>query len=142
MKLLVAEDDLASRIYLEEILKNAGENAPDESAGEREKPLEDRPKAVRRADKASKAPVSHTPSGRWPSITPGKILLTGLVVFIITALLQIWVLIWLGLGLLVVGYLLFFITPRNVNLEKRWRGQSIEDPPESPWDRFKRWIKS
>ena len=79
---------------------------------------------------------------RWASITPGKILITGLLVFIVTAVLQIWVLIWVGLALLVVGYLLFFVTPRNISMEKRWRGESLEDPPESPWNRLKRWIKS
>ena len=127
---------------IEEILKNAGEVAPDESVGEMERPLEDRPKDLRRASSPNKAPVSNTPRGRWPSITPGKILMTGLIVFIFTAIFQIWVLIWVGLALLVVGYLLFFVTPRNVSIEKRWRGESIEDAPESPWDRFKRWIKS
>ncbi|MBC8279383.1 MAG: hypothetical protein H8E48_01225 [Chloroflexi bacterium] len=128
---------------IEEILKNAGETAPEESRTESEKPLEDRSRAVRRAAEAEKPAPSFAPmSGRWPSITPGKILLTGLVVFVVTALLQIWVLIWVGLALLVVGYLLFFITPRNISMEKRWRGESIEGDPESPWDRFKRWIKS
>ena len=116
---------------IEEILKNAGEVAPDESGRKLEKPLEDRPKAVRQADEASKPQPYQTPRGRWPSITPGKVLLTGLVVFIITALLQIWVLIWVGLALLVLGYLLFFITPRNISIEKRWRGEAIEDKPRS-----------
>lgn len=127
---------------IEEILKNAGEVAPDEAVGEMERPLDDRPKELRQASSSKKAPVSYTPRGRWPSITPGKILMTGLLVFIVTALLQIWVLIWVGLALLVVGYLLFFVTPRNISMEKRWRGESIEDTPESPWNRFKRWIKS
>ena len=127
---------------IEEILKNAGEVAPDESGRELEKPLEDRPRAVRQADEASKPQPYQTPKGRWPSITPGKILMTGLVVFIIAALLQIWVLIWVGLALLVLGYLLFFITPRNISIEKRWRGESIEHKPQSVWDSFKRWIKS
>lgn len=127
---------------IEEILKNAGEVSPDESGREAEKPLEDRPRAVRRAAEASRPQSYETPRGRWPTITPGKILMTGLVVFIITALLQIWVLIWVGLALLVFGYMLFFIAPRNINMEKRWRGESLEDPQESPWDRFKRWIKS
>lgn len=127
---------------IEEILKNAGEAAPDEAVRAAEKPLEDRPRAVRQASRSNKAPVSYSPRGRWPSITPGKILLTGLIVFIVTALLQIWVLIWVGLALLVAGYLLFFVTPRNISIEKRWRGESIEDPPGSPWDRFKRWMKS
>ena len=127
---------------IEEILKNAGEVAPEEAVGEMERPLDDRPKELRDASKSDKAPVSYPPRGRWPSITPGKILLTGLFVFIITALLQIWVLFWVGLALLVVGYLLFFVTPRNISVEKRWRGESIEDQPESPWDRIKRWINS
>ena len=128
---------------IEEILKNAGEVAPDESGRETEKPLEDRPGAVRQAAaESNKSPVSYSARGRWPTITPGKVLMTGLVVFIITALLQIWVLIWVGLALLVLGYLLFFITPRKISIEKRWRGESIEDPPGTPWDRFKRWIKS
>ena len=128
---------------IEEILKNAGEVAPDESGRETEKPLEDRPGVVRQAAAESKkSSDSYTTRGRWPTVTPGKVLMTGLVVFIITALLQIWVLIWVGLALLVLGYLLFFITPRNISIEKRWRGESIEDPPGSPWDRFKRWIKS
>ena len=128
---------------IEEILKNAGEVVPEQSRSESEKPLEDRPRAARRAVEANKPEVTYSPSsGRWPTITPGKILITGLVVFIVTALLQIWVLIWVGLALLVFGYLLFFITPRNINMEKRWRGESIEETPGSPWDWIKRWIKS
>ena len=128
---------------IEEILKNAGEVAPEQSRSESEKPLEDRPRSARRAAEANKPKVTYSPSsGRWPTITPGKILITGLVVFIVTALLQIWVLIWVGLALLVFGYLLFFITPRNINMEKRWRGESIEETPRSPWDWVKRWIKS
>tara|TARA_B100001013_G_scaffold198131_1_gene119955 strand:+ start:43 stop:450 length:408 start_codon:yes stop_codon:yes gene_type:complete len=127
---------------IEEILKNAGEVAPDEPGMEIEKPLEDRPRAVIQAAEASRSSESYTPRGRWPTITPGKVLMTGLVVFIITALIQIWVLIWVGLALLVLGYLLFFISPRNISIEKRWRGESIEDMPDSPWDQFKRWIRS
>ena len=84
---------------IEEILKNAGEASPDETTREVETPLEDRPRVVRRASSSKNAPVSYTPGGRWPTITPGKILMTGLIVFIITALLQIWVLIWVGLAL-------------------------------------------
>ena len=127
---------------IEEILKNAGEVAPEDSSRETGKPLEDRPRVVRQAAEASRPAPSFSPKGGWPTITPGKILMTGLVVFIVTALLQIWVLVWVGLALLVFGYLLFFITPRNISMEKRWRGESIEDAPESPWDRLKRWIKS
>jgi len=126
---------------IEEILKNAGEILPEESGREKEKPLEDRPQAVRQAEVASRPTPYISTKGRWPTVTPGKILMTGLVVFVVTALLQIWVLIWVGLALLVFGYLLFFITPRSISMEKRWRGESIEDVPDSPWDRFKQWIK-
>ena len=126
---------------IEEILKNAGEILPEESGSEKEKPLEDLPQAVRHAAAASRPTPYISTKGRWPTVTPGKILMTGLVVFVVTALLQIWVLIWVGLALLVFGYLLFFITPRSISMEKRWRGESIEDVPDSPWDRFKQWIK-
>ena len=126
---------------IEEILKNAGETPPEESGREKEKQLEDRPQAVRQAEAASRTTPYISTKGRWPTVTPGKILMTGLVVFVVTALLQIWVLIWVGLALLVFGYLLFFITPRSISMEKRWRGESIEDVPDSPWDRFKQWIK-
>ena len=126
---------------IEEILKNAGEILPEESGREKEKPREDRPQAVRQAEAARRPTPYISTKGRWPTVTPGKILMTGLVVFVVTALLQIWVLIWVGLALLVFGYLLFFITPRSISMEKRWRGESIEDVPDSPWDRFKQWIK-
>ena len=127
---------------IEEILKNAGEAVPEEFGRETEKPLEDRPRAARQAAESNRPVPSFSPRGRWPTITPGKVLMTGLVVFIVTALLQIWLLMWVGLALLVLGYLLFFVTPRNISMEKRWRGESSEDVPETPWDRFKRWIKS
>ena len=127
---------------IEEILKNAGEAVPEELGRETEKPLEDRPRAARQAAESNRPVPSFSPRGRWPTITPGKVLMTGLVVFIVTALLQIWLVMWVGLALLVLGYLLFFVTPRNISMEKRWRGESIEDVPETPWDRFKRWIKS
>ena len=128
---------------IEEILKNAGEAVPGEPRSDSERPLEDRPRSVSRATEAEKPTSSYSPKGRRrPTVTPGKLLLTGLVVFVVTAILQIWILVWVGLALLVIGYLLFFVTPRNISMEKRWRGESIEDEPESLWDRFKYWIKS
>ena len=73
---------------IEEILKNAGETAPGESRSESEIPLEDRPRSVSRATEAEKPTSSYSPKGRrWPTVTPGKLLLTGLVVFVVTAIL-------------------------------------------------------
>ena len=54
---------------IEEILKNAGEVVPDESVRDQEKPLEDRPRAVRRAAKAQKPETTYSPKGRFPRAT-------------------------------------------------------------------------
>jgi hypothetical protein len=43
---------------------------------------------------------------------------------------------WAGLLLFVLGYATFFVRPRGV--EKRWRGQSIEEPRRSWWDRIRK----
>ena len=126
---------------IEEILRNAGEAAPDETDRRQEKPLEDLPRSQQR--QLEQEPASnYTPSGRWPTIKPSKVLLTGLVIFIIAALFKAWPFVWLGLALLVVGYLMFFVSPRSVSIEKRWRGQALEPGAESSWERFKRWMKS
>lgn len=125
---------------IEEILKNAGESAPDEAVGEAEKPPDDRPVRSQRRLSEREPEPTYTPRGRWPTITPGKVLVAGLVVFVITALLKVWILMWVGLGLLVIGYLLFFVPPRSMSMEKRWRGRSVENNEPSPWDRFKRWM--
>jgi hypothetical protein len=69
-------------------------------------------------------------------------LLAGLILFVVAALLGLGPLIWVGLGLLIVSYLLFFITPRSISYEKRWRGRSVDDGRLTAWDRFRRWLKS
>jgi hypothetical protein len=58
------------------------------------------------------------------------------------AFLKLGTLVWIGLGLLAVAYLFFFITPRSVSYEKRWRGQPLDEGYSSPWERFKRWLKN
>jgi hypothetical protein len=126
---------------IEEILRNAGEAPPDEAVREQEKPLEDRPQGQRRATDPEPAPYP-TSSSRWPTITPSKVLLAGLIIFIIAALLKFWTIMWLGLAVLVVGYLLFFVSPRSMSIEKRWRGQPLEPGADSTWERLKRWMKN
>jgi hypothetical protein len=66
-------------------------------------------------------------------------MLTGAIV-LITGI-WFWPLIWVGLALLAVSYLLFFVTPRSISYEKKWRGRSV-DEVQSPWDRIKNWLKS
>jgi O-antigen/teichoic acid export membrane protein len=68
-------------------------------------------------------------------------LLAGLILFVVAALLGLGLLIWVGLGLLVVAYLLFFISPRSISYEKRWRGRPVDDDNPTAWDRFKRWLQ-
>jgi len=125
---------------IEEILKQVGEAPPGDPPSRSERPLEDRPH-TRQPSRRAPAP-HHGSSPRWPTITPGKILLSGLILIVVAAFLKLGTLVWIGLGLLVVAYLFFFITPRPVSYEKRWRGQPLDEGHSSPWERFKRWRKS
>ena len=125
---------------IEEILKNVGEAPPGEAPNRFKRPLEDRPQ-VQQPSRRAPAP-RHGSSLRRPTITPGKILLSGLILFVVAAFLKLGTLVWIGLGLLVVAYLFFFMAPRSVSYEKRWRGQPLEEVYSSPWDRFKRWLKN
>jgi hypothetical protein len=65
-------------------------------------------------------------------------MLAGLVLFVVGAL---WFrpLVWVGLGMVALGYLLFFVSPHSISYEKRWRGQVVEEY-DSPWQRLKRWL--
>ena len=45
---------------------------------------------------------------------------------------------WAGLLLFVLGYAMFFVRPRR--MEKRWRGQPIDEPGRSWWDRIRKKI--
>ena len=123
---------------IEEILRKAGEVAPKDSNKESERHPEDRPRETRTA---RRAPVQEHRVGprRW-TITPGKMMLAGLVLFLI-GFLAIRPLIWLGLAALVGGYLMYFLKPRSINQEKRWRGRSVEETTSSPLDWLKRRFK-
>ena len=67
-------------------------------------------------------------------------MLAGFLVFVVGAF--VWPPgIWIGLGMVVVAYLLFFVTPRSMSNEKWWRGKRM-DEVQSPWDRVKNWLKS
>ena len=123
---------------IEEILRRVGEVAPSDPPQEREK-ADDRVTSPVRASRQAPSPV-YNYSRRWLRFSPGKLLLAGLAIFVLGAL--AWTPgIWIGLGILVAAYLLFFVKPRSMSQEKRWRGRSVEDY-QSPWDRVKRWLKS
>lgn len=120
---------------IEEILRKAGEIPPAKPGQQRE---DDRGASAVGASGPSPQPADNY-KGRWLRFSPGKLMLAGLVIFVIGAL--TWQpAIWIGLAILVASYLLFFVKPRSMSIEKRWRGQVIEEY-QSPWDRFKGWLK-
>jgi hypothetical protein len=90
--------------------------------------------------------VSRPSSWRLPvSVSPGRLLLIGVVTLLAGLLLPFpyglsKFIAWLGVGLFVSSYVLFFARPDRT-VERRWRGQSMEDiVPPSSLERFWRWL--
>lgn len=84
----------------------------------------------------------------WPTITPGKALVTGIALLLLALVFRPFLsaattpLIWASLGMFVVAYVLFLLNPRAARYEKRWRGQVIEDgQQDSPWKRIRRLLR-
>ena len=80
--------------------------------------------------------------GKTWSITPGRVMLTA-VVLVLSALLVgafglgfAGLLGWAGLILFIIGYAMFFVRPTQV--EKRWRGRAIDEEARPWWERFRR----
>ncbi len=124
---------------IEEILRRAGEAPPSEPTQQVER-VTSNARGSNPVHASREAPAPK-PNYRWPllRVSPGKVMLTGAIV-LITGI-WFWPLIWVGLALLAVSYLLFFVTPRSMSYEKKWRGRSV-DEVQSPWDRIKNWLKS
>ena len=123
---------------IEEILKRAGEAAPSQTPNDSERHPEDRPRGRDSlVSRQAPAPRSGSSQSRL-SITPGKLMLVGVILLLVGF--KVWPLIWVGLAILAGGYMMYFVAPRTINHEKRWRGRSVEDAPTSQWDRLKRWI--
>ena len=122
---------------IEEILKGLGESSHPGNNQGAAKPPDDAPVASPPAP-----PEGPTAKGRgfWPLVSPGKLAIIGILLLVVGAF---WFrpAIWLGLGLLVGAYLLFFVRPRPIRMEKRWRGQSMEQRT-TAWDKFKKWLKN
>jgi hypothetical protein len=119
---------------IEEILDQSGSDAP-AGKGAAGKPQR------RPADR-----VSRPSSWRLPiSISPGRLLFIGVVTLLAGLLLPFpdglaKSIAWIGVGLFVLSYVLFFARPGRT-VERRWRGQSMEDiAPPSPLERFWRWL--
>ena len=123
---------------IEEILKRTGEAVLRDTPREAEHSSENRSTLV--DDSQPLRSTNHVTLGGWPRITPGKIMLAGLIMFLV-GIMFFGPLIWVGLGMLVVAYLLFFVSPKSISYEKRWRGRVVEDH-RTGWQRMRRWLRS
>ena len=128
---------------IEEILNRVGELPAAPPGGDREKAPREK-SAVLPPEQLHENTANSKPgkTRRWPSLSSGKLLLVGLLLLVVGAFSSLKLLIWVGLGMLVVAYLLFFIKPRSLSYDKYWRGRSTEDASSSLWNRFLRWLKS
>ena len=106
-------------------------------------PIRDSGGDARKVQRISRRPSS--PSGvnsygaNWLKPSPLKIAGLGLG-FLLVGFFIMTTLVWVGLGLLVLSYLMFFIKPRSTSYEKRWRGRPIA-VRQSGWEKLKSWFK-
>ncbi len=134
---------------IEEIL----EQSSDLPAG-RSKPKEDRLEKRQRSSVAggvAPRPAGWRIGGRRWSLSPGRLMLTGIVLLLVGLIFHMTLkevvpgvvepLVWAGIALFVLAYILFFVQPRQ-KVEKRWRGRLVEDGPSSQplWNRIRRWL--
>ena len=86
-------------------------------------------------------------SGKPWSISPGRVMLTAVVLLLSALIMGALVpgmagpVAWAGLVLFIVGYAMFFIRPAGGGVEKRWRGQPIDYDSDSWWGRLRRKIR-
>ena len=79
-------------------------------------------------------------------LRPSRIMFTGIALLLFALVLSVAVpftvapMVWAGLVMFVIGYVLFFVRPGSSEHQKRWRGQVIEERF-SMVDRVKRWLK-
>ena len=122
---------------IEEILKQAGE--------EPTLPVERQPKLG--LWRLMRQYIRQSMAGRGWSISPGRVMLTAVSLLLVALVLRMFIpgvvgpLALVGLLLFMVGYGMFFVSPRK-GPEKKWRGQLVEEPSENAltawWERFRR----
>jgi hypothetical protein len=87
--------------------------------------------------------VKRSLSGKLWSLSPGRVMLFGLVLLLSTLVVRPFVngvsgyLAWAGLLISIVGYGMVLVKPPTTG-ERHWRGQPIDSPGESWWGRFRR----
>ena len=122
---------------IEEILKKAGESP--------QHPVEQQPRPG--LWRLLRQFFRQSMGGRGWSISPGRVMLTAVSLLLAALVLRMFIpsvvgpLALVGLLLFIVGYGMFFVSPRK-GLEKKWRGQLIEEPTRNAlatwWERFRR----
>jgi hypothetical protein len=129
------------RKEIEEILERVNEKrTPSANARPSQQP-------PRRSESTPRRPQPRRAGPSSPLITPGRLFLAGIVLLLAALVLNgttlgayAGILTWIGIALFVIAYVRYFTAPRR-DSERRWRGQSIEDPqPEGPLVRFWRWL--
>ena len=83
--------------------------------------------------------VAKSVGGKDWSLKPGRVMVIAILLLLSALILRTSLLAWAGLLLFIVGYGMFFVRPPKI--EKRWRGQSLEDSGDSWWDRFRRRLR-
>ena len=89
--------------------------------------------------------IKNALSGKLWSLSPGRVMLIGLLLLLSMLIVMQFVpgipglLAWAGLLIFIVGYGMVLAKPPKI--EKRWRGQSMEENGESLWNRFLRRIR-
>ena len=125
------------RREIEEILRQAGEV----EASERPK------RSGRSIPRTVWLYVKQSLGGKGWSLSPGRIMLIAVSLFLAAAILPAMVSVsglgmllgFAGLLLFIVGYAMFFVKPPTI--EKRWRGQPLDEVGESWWGRLRRKLK-
>ena len=75
-----------------------------------------------------------------PRITKTKIVLLAMAALLIGGF-WFWPLIWIGLVLFGIAYLMFFLKPRQTQQIKYWRDKPLEEVPISRWGKLTEWFR-
>ncbi|MAZ59359.1 MAG: hypothetical protein CL753_02760 [Chloroflexi bacterium] len=75
-----------------------------------------------------------------PRITKTKIVLLAMAALLIGGF-WFWPLIWIGLVLFGIAYLMFFLKPRQTYHLKYWRDKPLEEVPSSRWEKLTEWFR-
>jgi len=75
-----------------------------------------------------------------PRITKTKIVLLAMAALLIGGF-WFWPLIWIGLVLFGIAYLMFFLKPRQTHHLKYWRDKPLEEVPGSRWEKLTEWFR-